>query len=79
MLETQEATSIKEIAEKEGVERTYVGDVMKLKYLCPEITSMIMKGTQPRTLRTCSQSFREGVESSKKEARRAVDDPRVSK
>jgi hypothetical protein len=30
-------------------------------------------------LRTCSQSFREGVESSKKEARRAFDVPRVSK
>jgi SpoVK/Ycf46/Vps4 family AAA+-type ATPase len=30
-------------------------------------------------IRTCSQSFREGVESSKKEARRAFDVPRVSK
>jgi DNA invertase Pin-like site-specific DNA recombinase len=50
MLETQQAVSIKEIAEKEGVERTYAGDVMKLKYLSPEIITMIMKGTQPRTL-----------------------------
>jgi hypothetical protein len=61
MLETQEATSIKEIAEKEGVERTYVGDVMKLKYLCPEITSMIMKGTQPRTL-NLSQLLRQPLQ-----------------
>jgi hypothetical protein len=33
MLTAGEIKSAKEIAEKEGIERTYVGDVMKLKYL----------------------------------------------
>ncbi|MEK6746124.1 MAG: recombinase family protein [Pseudomonadota bacterium] len=50
MLESGEIKSVKEIAEKERVERTYAGDVMRLKYLSPEITTMIMNGTQPRNL-----------------------------
>ena len=50
MLESGEIKSVKEIAEKEGVERTYAGDVLRLKYLAPEIVTMIMNGTQPRTL-----------------------------
>ena len=50
ILESGEVQSIKEIAEKEGVERTYTGDVIKLKYLSPKITTMIMNGTQPRNL-----------------------------
>jgi hypothetical protein len=45
MLQSGEVQSIKEIAEKEGTDRSYDGDVINLKYLSPEITTMIMNGT----------------------------------
>jgi hypothetical protein len=50
MIEAGELKSAVDIAAKEKVERTYVGDVLRLKYLAPEIVTMIMNGTQPRTL-----------------------------
>lgn len=51
MLDTGEAKSVKEIAETEKVERTYVGDVVRLKYLAPDIVAMILHGSQPRCVR----------------------------
>jgi hypothetical protein len=60
MLDSGEAKSVKEIAETEKVERTYVGDVMRLKYLAPEIVTMIMHGAQPRTLNV-SQLIRQPI------------------
>ncbi len=50
MIEAGELKSAVDIALKEKVERTYAGDVLRLKYLAPEIVTMIMNGTQPRTL-----------------------------
>jgi DNA invertase Pin-like site-specific DNA recombinase len=50
MLDSGQAKSIHHIAEIEKLERTYIGDVLRLKYLAPEITTMILNGTQPRTL-----------------------------
>lgn len=50
MMEAGELKSAADIASKEKVERTYAGDVLRLKYLAPEIVTMIMNGTQPRTL-----------------------------
>ncbi len=50
MIENGELKTASDIAKKEGLERTYTGDVLRLKYLAPEIVSMIMNGTQPRTL-----------------------------
>jgi hypothetical protein len=50
MLERGEVTSITHLAALEKVERTYVGDVLRLKYLSPKIVTMILNGTQPRTL-----------------------------
>ncbi len=50
MIDEGQAKSIKHIAEMEKVERTYAGDVLRLKYLSPEITMMILNGTQPRNL-----------------------------
>lgn len=60
MLDTGEAKSVKEIAETEKVERTYVGDVMRLKYLAPEIVTMILHGSQPCTLNV-SQLVRQPI------------------
>lgn len=54
MLDSGEVKTITEIAEKEKVERTYASDILKLKYLAPEITTMILNGTQPRTLNLTS-------------------------
>jgi hypothetical protein len=51
MMDAGELASAADIASKEKVERTYTGDVLRLKYLAPEIVTMIMNGTQPRTLK----------------------------
>jgi site-specific DNA recombinase len=50
MIENGELKTAVDIAYKEGVERTYAGDVLRLKYLAPQIVTMIMNGTQPRNL-----------------------------
>lgn len=50
MIERGEITIASDIAKLEGVERTYASDVLRLKYLAPDIVTMIMNGTQPRTL-----------------------------
>ena len=50
MIERGEIKIASDIAKKEGVERTYAGDILRLKYLAPEIVTMIMNGAQPRTL-----------------------------
>lgn len=54
MLDRGEVKTVQEIASKENVERTYASDILKLKYLAPEITTMILNGTQPRTLNLTS-------------------------
>ncbi len=51
----------------------------RLLYLHAKMINRLQCMRPSEVLRTCSQSFREGVESSKKEARRAFDVPRVSK
>ena len=51
LLDNDPAANVKEIATRENVERTYVGDVLRLKYLAPEIVTMILHGTQPRSLK----------------------------
>ncbi|PIR33533.1 MAG: hypothetical protein COV36_02550 [Alphaproteobacteria bacterium CG11_big_fil_rev_8_21_14_0_20_44_7] len=54
MLDSGEVKSAREIAEKENAERTYASDLLKLKFLAPEIIAMILNGTQPRTLNLTS-------------------------
>lgn len=45
---------------KIGGKLYYVGDIMRLKYLAPEIVTMILNGTQPRTLNV-SQLVRQPI------------------
>jgi hypothetical protein len=43
-------STIKEIAAKEKIDPTYVGDVLRLTLLAPDIIEMILDGRQPRGL-----------------------------
>jgi hypothetical protein len=40
-------TTIKEIARKEKIDSSYVGDVLRLTLLAPDIVEMILDGRQP--------------------------------
>jgi site-specific DNA recombinase len=48
--EKSAAKTIKEFAKKANMDRTYLGDLLKLKYLDPEIIAMIFKGQCPMHL-----------------------------
>jgi site-specific DNA recombinase len=41
-----------EIADREGINERYVGKVIMLAFLSPEITTAIIEGTQPADLTT---------------------------
>jgi hypothetical protein len=43
--------SITAIAKKESVHRTYVGQILPLAYLAPDITEAILDGRQPEDLK----------------------------
>src|SRR3954454_6742511 len=43
-------STIKEIATKEKIDPSYVGDVLRLNLLAPDIIEMILDGRQPPTL-----------------------------
>jgi hypothetical protein len=43
-------STIKEIAAKEKIDPSYVGDVLRLTLLAPDIIEMILDGRQPRGL-----------------------------
>ena len=43
-------SSIKEIAAKEKIDKSYVGDVLRLSLLAPDIVEMILDGRQPPAL-----------------------------
>ncbi len=43
-------STIKEIAAKEKIDASYVGDVLRLTLLAPDIVEMILDGRQPPTL-----------------------------
>jgi hypothetical protein len=43
-------STIKEIAAKEKIDPSYVGDVLRLPLLAPDIIEMILDGRQPRGL-----------------------------
>lgn len=51
MLDSGAISTRNEIAKIENMDKDYVGDILKLKYLSPEIVTLIMKGAQPRTLK----------------------------
>jgi hypothetical protein len=47
MLEEGRYTSIRELAAKEGVDRTYVGRVLNLTLLAPDVVEAILDGREP--------------------------------
>ena len=47
MLEAGEASTIKDLAEKEGVDRTYMARLLKLNILSPAIVERILTGDYP--------------------------------
>lgn len=51
MLDSDEVKTRSDIAKIENVDKDYVGDILKLKYLSPEIVTLILKGLQPRNLK----------------------------
>lgn len=59
MLETSACATIKEIAEAEKIAETYVGRVLRLTVLAPEIINAILTGKQPpeTTLRELMRAF----------------------
>ena len=52
-------SSIKEIAAKEKIDPSYVGDVLRLTLLAPDIVEMILDGRQPPDLQF--QKFRKSL------------------
>jgi hypothetical protein len=50
MLETGRYASISEIAAKERIDRGYVGSILRLTLLAPDIIDAILDGRQPPTL-----------------------------
>ena len=47
MLDTGEASSMDELAKKHGVDRSYVGRILKLSSLAPDIVAAILAGNEP--------------------------------
>lgn len=50
LLDEGTCSTIKEIAAKEKIDASYVGDVLRLTLLAPDIVEMILDGRQPPTL-----------------------------
>lgn len=50
MLETGEAATIKDLAVKEGVERSYLARLLRLNSLSPVIVDAILLGNYPETI-----------------------------
>lgn len=50
MLESGEATTIKDLAAKEGVDRTYMARLLKLNVLSPAIVERVLTGDYPESI-----------------------------
>jgi hypothetical protein len=50
LLDTGAYSSIAEMADKEGINRSYLSRTIRLALLAPEIVEAILNGTQPATL-----------------------------
>ncbi|MBF0181918.1 MAG: hypothetical protein HQM03_18020 [Magnetococcales bacterium] len=50
LLESGEVATIKELAEKEGVEKSYLAKLLKLNILAPAIVEAILRGDYPDSL-----------------------------
>jgi hypothetical protein len=63
-------STIKEIAAKEKIDPSYVGDVLRLTLLAPDIVEMILDGRQPPALQF--QTLRQSLPYEWEEQRRAI-------
>lgn len=63
-------STIKEIATKEKIDPSYVGDVLRLNLLAPDIIEMILDGRQPPTLQF--EALRKSLPLAWNEQRRAI-------
>jgi len=50
MLDSGEVGSFDELAARYGVDRSYIGRILKLMTLAPRITEVILSGTEPSSL-----------------------------
>jgi hypothetical protein len=50
LLDQETCSSIKDIAAKENIDASYVGDVLRLTLLAPDIVEIILDGRQPPAL-----------------------------
>ncbi len=50
LLDSGACSTITEIAAREKIDRSYVGDVLRLTLLAPDIVEMILDGRQPPAL-----------------------------
>ncbi|MBF0111044.1 MAG: hypothetical protein HQL76_17910 [Magnetococcales bacterium] len=59
LLESGEVATIKELAEKEGVEKSYLAKLLKLNILAPAIVETILRGDYPDSISL--EKLREGI------------------
>ncbi|MEO5366436.1 MAG: hypothetical protein H7831_08795 [Magnetococcus sp. WYHC-3] len=59
LLESGEVATIKELAEKEGVEKSYLAKLLKLNILAPAIVDTILRGDYPDSISL--EKLREGI------------------
>jgi hypothetical protein len=74
LLDQGVCSTIKEIASREKIDPSYVGDVLRLTLLAPDIIEMILDGRQPPTLQF--EALRKSLPLLWEEQRKAVRRPR---
>jgi hypothetical protein len=70
LLDEGACSTIKEIAAKEKIDPSYVGDVLRLTLLAPDIVEMILDGRQPPALQF--EALRKSLPYEWEEQRRAI-------
>lgn len=73
LLDQGVCSTIKEIASREKIDPSYVGDVLRLTLLAPDIVEMILDGRQPATLQF--EALRKSLPPLWEEQRRAIRGP----
>lgn len=70
LLDQGVCSTIKEIASRERIDPSYVGDVLRLTLLAPDVAEMILDGRQPPTLQF--ESLRKSLPLLWEEQRKAI-------
>lgn len=65
------ATDAAEIAEREGLHKTFVNDHLRLAILAPELVDAALRGTLPRTV-TLLGLLRDGIPTCWQEQRKRI-------